>query len=71
MKAGYRALDAMERHPAERDWLVGDGYTSGDISLYACTRVAHEGRLRPRPLSGHPGVARSSRGPAEPRPIDA
>src|SRR5215210_6652028 len=27
MRAGYRALDAMERHLARRDWLVGDGMT--------------------------------------------
>src|ERR671927_939111 len=43
MKAGYRALDAMERHLAGRDWLVGDGYTLADIALYAYTHVAHEG----------------------------
>ena len=41
--AGYRALDAMERHFDGRDWLVGDGYTLADISLYAYTHVAHEG----------------------------
>ena len=26
-KAGYRALDAMERHLDGRDWLVGDAMT--------------------------------------------
>jgi glutathione S-transferase len=41
--AGYRALDAMERHLAGRDWLVGGGFTLADISLYAYTHVAHEG----------------------------
>jgi glutathione S-transferase len=41
--AGYRALDAMERHLDGRDWLVGDGYTLADISLYAYTHVADEG----------------------------
>ena len=41
--AGYRALDAMERHLAGRKWLVGDGYTLADISLYAYTHVAPEG----------------------------
>jgi glutathione S-transferase len=43
MKAGYRALDAMERHLDGRDWLVGDGCTIADISLYAYTHVADEG----------------------------
>jgi glutathione S-transferase len=41
--AGYRALDAMERHLAARDWLVGDGMTLADIALYAYTHVADEG----------------------------
>jgi len=31
--AGYRALDAMERHLAGREWLVGGGMTIADISL--------------------------------------
>jgi glutathione S-transferase len=43
MAAGYRALGAMERHLDGRDWLVGDGFTLADISLYAYTHVAHEG----------------------------
>jgi glutathione S-transferase len=42
--AGYRALGAMERHlETGRDWLVGDGMTLADISLYAYTHVADEG----------------------------
>jgi glutathione S-transferase len=41
--AGYRALDAMEGQLANREWLVGDGMTLADISLYAYTHVAHEG----------------------------
>ncbi len=41
--AGYKALDAMERHLAGREWLVGGGMTLADISLYAYTHVAHEG----------------------------
>ena len=41
--AGYRALDAMERHLAEREWLVGDAMSLADIALYAYTHVAGEG----------------------------
>src|SRR5690242_12994455 len=41
--AGYRALDAMERHLDGRSWLVGDGMTLADIALYAYTHVADEG----------------------------
>jgi glutathione S-transferase len=40
---GYVALDAMERHLADRDFLVGERYTIADISLYAYTHVAWEG----------------------------
>ena len=43
MKGGYAALDAMERHLAGRDFLVGERYSIADISLYAYTHVAHEG----------------------------
>jgi glutathione S-transferase len=41
--AGYRALDALERHLDGRSWLVGDGMTLADIALYAYTHVAPEG----------------------------
>ena len=41
--AGYRALDALERHLDGRAWLVGDGMTLADIALYAYTHVAGEG----------------------------
>jgi len=40
---GHAALDAMERHLAEREFLVGARYSIADISLYAYTHVAHEG----------------------------
>ena len=42
-RAGYRALDAMERSLAGRECLVGDGPTLADIALYAYTHVADEG----------------------------
>ena len=41
--AGYRALDAMERHLDGRRYLVGDSSTLADLALYAYTHVAHEG----------------------------
>jgi len=41
--AGYRALDAMEKHLARRPFFVGGCYTLADISLYAYTHVAEEG----------------------------
>ena len=42
-KGGYAALEAMERHLAERRFLVADRYTIADIALYAYTHVASEG----------------------------
>ena len=41
--AGYRALDALERHLDGRAWIVGEGMTLADIALYAYTHVADEG----------------------------
>jgi len=43
--AGYRALDAMERHLAGRAFFVGSRYSLADISLYAYTHVAEEGNF--------------------------
>ena len=66
--AGYRALDAMERHLAGRDWLVGDGDDDRRhlaLRLHPC---GARGRLRPRRLSGDPELARARRRPAGPRP---
>ena len=52
--AGYRALDALERHLEGRSWLVGDGMTLADIALYAYTHVAHEGDFD---LRRYPAIA--------------
>ena len=41
--SGKRALAALERHLDGREWVVGNGMTIADISLYAYTHVAHEG----------------------------
>jgi glutathione S-transferase len=52
-RGGYKALDAMEGHLADREFLVGEGYTVADISLYAYTHVAHEGGFD---MSGYPAI---------------
>ena len=52
-RGGYRALDAMEGHLADREFLVGERYTIADISLYAYTHVADEGGFD---LSGYPAI---------------
>ena len=42
-EGGYRALEAMERHLAGREFLVGEAPTVADLALYAYTHVADEG----------------------------
>jgi glutathione S-transferase len=42
-RGGVAALNAMERHLADRAYLVGERYTIADIALYAYTHVAPEG----------------------------
>ncbi|MGH7588445.1 MAG: glutathione S-transferase family protein [Gemmatimonadota bacterium] len=42
-RAGYRALDGMERHLDGRPFLVGEGFSIADIALYAYVHVADEG----------------------------
>jgi glutathione S-transferase len=52
-RAGYRALDAMEKHLDGRTFLVGDSLTVADVSLYAYTHAAEEGEFD---LSGYPAI---------------
>jgi glutathione S-transferase len=69
--AGYRALDAMQRHLDGRAYLVGDGLTLADVALYAYTHVAGEGGFD---LERYPAIrAWLGRVAAEPGhvPIDA
>jgi glutathione S-transferase len=69
--AGYRALDAMERHLDGKPWLVADAMSLADIALYAYTHVADEGGFD---LGGYPAIrAWLGRVAAEPGhvPIDA
>jgi len=52
---GYRALDAMEKHLADREFLVGSRCSLADISLYAYTHVAGEGGFD---LARYPAIGR-------------
>jgi glutathione S-transferase len=42
-RGGNRALDAIEGHLADHEWLVGRDFSIADISVYAYTHVAEEG----------------------------
>jgi glutathione S-transferase len=53
--AGYAALDGMERHLAEREFLVAGRYTIADVALYAYTHVAEEGGFE---LARYPAIGR-------------
>jgi glutathione S-transferase len=71
MAAGYRALDAMERHLGARQFFVGDSLSLADIALYAYTHVAPEGGFE---LDSYPAIgAWLDRVAAQPGhvPIDA
>lgn len=41
--AGEAALQLMDEHLATRDWMVADGITLADITLYAYTHVCEGG----------------------------
>jgi glutathione S-transferase len=43
VERGEAALDVLQQHLAQREWLVGDAMTIADIALLAYSRVAHEG----------------------------
>ncbi len=53
LKAGYRALDLMERHLKDSNFLAADYCTIADISLFAYTHVAQEGGFE---LSNYPAI---------------
>src|ERR1700716_2217083 len=52
-EAGVAALQALEDHLTEREFLVGDRYTIADIALFGYTHVAPEGGFE---LEPYPGV---------------
>jgi glutathione S-transferase len=45
LRGGRAALKAMDRHLADRRFLVADRFSIADIALYAYTHVAPEGRF--------------------------
>ncbi len=51
VKAGHRALKALERHLGQHHFLVGERYSIADIALFGYTHVAPEGgfALEPYP----------------------
>jgi glutathione S-transferase len=51
-RGGLAALQAMEGHLADREYLVGERYTIADIALYAYTHVAPEGGFELEPYPG-------------------
>jgi glutathione S-transferase len=51
--AGVRALEALESHLAQRDFLVGERYSIADIALFGYTHVAPEGGFS---LQAYPAV---------------
>ncbi|HXN84447.1 MAG TPA: glutathione S-transferase family protein [Candidatus Binataceae bacterium] len=55
MKLGYDALDVMNSHLKNHEWLVGSSYSIADIALYAYTHVANEGGFD---LSNHVAIAK-------------
>ena len=52
---GEAALQLMEEHLAERDWLVGHDVTLADVALYAYTHVCEAGGFR---LHDYPAICR-------------
>jgi glutathione S-transferase len=47
---GTRALRVLEAHLATRPWLVGDGFTIADLTLYAYVHRAEEGGFELAPF---------------------
>ena len=52
-EAGRAALDLMDRHLEQREWLAGGRFSIADISLFAYTHVAGEGGFD---LAAYPAI---------------
>jgi glutathione S-transferase len=71
LRGGKAALKALDRHLADRRFLVADRYTIADIALYAYTHVAPEGRFDLHPYKAlREWLARVAEQPGH-VPIDA
>jgi glutathione S-transferase len=55
MKLGRAALEVMNSHLKNHEWLAGSSYSIADIALYAYTHVANEGGFD---LSSHVAIAK-------------
>ena len=67
-RGGYAALDAMERHLASREFLVGERFTIADIALYAYTHVAGEAGFEMDRYEAIAALAGARRRPARAHP---
>ena len=47
LEIGAAALELLDAHLAQRDWLVGDGPTIADLAVFGYGHVAHEAGLTP------------------------
>jgi glutathione S-transferase len=70
-KGGEKALAAMERHLADREFLVGGRYSIADIALYAYTHVAPEGGFELEPYAAVRAWLERVAGQPRHVPIDA
>ena len=47
LEIGAQALELLDEHLRERDWLVGDAASIADVALFGYGHVAHEAGLEP------------------------
>jgi len=65
IERGGQALDVMEKHLVDREFIVGDHYTIADIALFAYTHCAADGGFD---LTAYPAIcAWLARVQAQPR----
>jgi glutathione S-transferase len=43
LEQGYRGLQLLDQHLAQRDWITDHGYSVADVAVYGYTHLAHEG----------------------------
>ena len=47
LEIGAQALELLDEHLRERDWLVGDAVSIADVAVFGYGHVAHEAGLEP------------------------